>query len=173
MTPAYILLLFQCCCVSGQLVLRYNFSPLANLALKVSVDEVNRQSNSFNLHRPTNSVVQQITLGRDNRYDILLDFGTKETVCLKYTRSPYRNGCRFKQGHLASKKSCSSLVRVGSTSVAPLSISCTAETAAFGSSSESSSEEIIIQQTGRVPLGFLSSGVVLCQGKFNCSRLLL
>ncbi|KAF4109435.1 secreted phosphoprotein 24 [Onychostoma macrolepis] len=148
MTPAYILLLFfQCSCVSGQLVSGYNFSPLANLALKVSVDEVNRQSSNFNLHRPTSSVVRQITPGRDNTYDILLDFGIKETVCPKYTRRPYRNSCRFKQGRLASEKLCSSLVRVGSMSVAPLGISCMA---AFGSSSESSSEEVIIRRTGRV-----------------------
>ncbi|XP_016405290.1 secreted phosphoprotein 24-like [Sinocyclocheilus rhinocerous] len=172
MTPAYILLLFfQCCCVSGQL--GNNFSHLANLALKVSVDKVNRQSSNFNLHRPTSSVVRKITLGRDNTYDILLDFGIKETVCLKYTRRPYRNRCHFKQGRLASKKLCSSLVRVGSISVAPLGISCLADTATLGSSSESSSEEVIIRRIGRVPLGSLSSGIILCRGEFNCSRLLL
>ncbi|XP_052422102.1 secreted phosphoprotein 24 [Carassius gibelio] len=151
MTPAYILLFFfQCCCVSGQL--GYDFSHLANLALKVSVDEVNRQSSNFNLHKPTSSVVRQITRGRDNTYDILLDFGIKETVCLKNTRRPFWSSCHFKQGQLVSKKLCSSLVRVGSISAAPLGISCLADTAAFGSSSESSSEEVIIQRRVWLPL---------------------
>ncbi|KAK2905213.1 hypothetical protein Q8A67_007012 [Cirrhinus molitorella] len=157
---------------TGQL-LRYNFSPLANLALKVSVDEVNKQSSNFNLHRPTSRVVRQITQVRDNTYDILLDFGIKETVCQKHTRRAYMDRCRFKQGRFTSKKLCSSRVRVGSTSVAPLGIRCIADTAAFESSSESSSEEVIIRGTRRVSMGSFSQGVILCQGEFDCSRLLL
>ncbi|XP_067266601.1 secreted phosphoprotein 24 [Chanodichthys erythropterus] len=174
MTSTFILLfIFQCCCVSGQLLLRYNFSPLADLALKASVDEVNRQSSSFNLQRPTSRVVQQITLARDNTYDILLDFGIKETVCLKFARRSHMDSCLFKRGRFASQESCSSLVRVGSMSVAPLAISCIADTAALGSSSESSSEEVIIRGTGQTPLGSFSPGIILCQGELDCSRLLL
>ncbi|XP_051760881.1 secreted phosphoprotein 24 [Ctenopharyngodon idella] len=174
MTSTFILLFFfQCCCVSGHLWLGYNFSPMANLALKVSVDGVNRQSSNFNLHRPTRRVVQQITLVRQNTYDILLDFGIKETVCLKYARRTYMHSCLFKRGRFASEESCSSLARVGSMSVAPLGISCIADTAALGSSSESSSEEVILRGTGQAPLGFFSPGIILCQGKLDCSRLLL
>ncbi|XP_067299634.1 secreted phosphoprotein 24 [Pseudorasbora parva] len=175
MTSTFILLLFiQCCCVSGQLLMRYNFSPLADLALKVSFDEVNRQSRYFNLHRPNNRVVRQITLVRDNTYDVLLDFGIKETVCQKYTRRTYMDSCLFKRGRFASTKLCSSLVRIGSMFAAPLGISCIANTAAaLGSSSESSSEEVIIPSTGRAPLGSFSPGVILCQGELDCSRLLL
>ncbi|XP_073701729.1 secreted phosphoprotein 24 [Garra rufa] len=154
MTPAVIMLLFfQCCCVSGQLLLRYNFTPLANLALKVSVDEVNRQPSNFNLQRPNSRVVRQITRVRDNTYDILLDFGIKETVCRKHTRRPYLDRCPFKQGRLTSQELCSSLVRVGSRSVTPLGISCIADTASLESSSESSSEEVIIRGTRRVSRG--------------------
>ncbi|XP_016424471.1 secreted phosphoprotein 24-like [Sinocyclocheilus rhinocerous] len=164
------------CNATRQLLLGYNFSPLADLALKVLVDEVNRQSSNFNLHRSTTRVVRKkkITLVRDNTYDILLDFGIKETVCLKYnTRRPYMDSCLFKQGRLASKVLCSSIVRVGSMFVAPLGIRFIASTAALGSCSESSSEEVIIRRTGRVPLGSFSPGVILCQGEFDCSRILL
>ncbi|KAI2660508.1 Secreted phosphoprotein 24 [Labeo rohita] len=167
MTPAVILLLFfQCCCVSGQL----NFSPLVNLALKVSVDEVNKQSSRFNLHMPTSSVVRQLTQVRDNTYDILLNFKIKETVCRKNTRRTDR--CHFKQGRFAndpgisevqayfspfllflnSKELCWSLVRVDSMSAAPLGISCIANTGALGSSSESSSEEVFFWGTRRFPM---------------------
>ncbi|XP_050974675.1 secreted phosphoprotein 24 [Labeo rohita] len=145
MTPAVILLLFfQCCCVSGQL----NFSPLVNLALKVSVDEVNKQSSRFNLHMPTSSVVRQLTQVRDNTYDILLNFKIKETVCRKNTRRTDR--CHFKQGRFAEL--CWSLVRVDSMSAAPLGISCIANTGALGSSSESSSEEVFFWGTRRFPM---------------------
>lgn len=63
-------------------------------------------------------------------------------------------------------ESCWSLVRVGSMSVAPLGIRCIADTAALGSSSESSSEEVILRE-------FFSPGIILCQGELDCSRLLL
>ncbi|ROJ66274.1 hypothetical protein DPX16_16537, partial [Anabarilius grahami] len=145
-----------------------------------------------------------ITLVRDNTYDILLDFGIKETVCLKHARRTYMDSCLFKRGRFAvrplgylyslpvtgqtftnivlrhlsllcfkSQESCSGLVRVGSMSVAPLGIRCIADTAALGSSSESSSEEVIIRGTGQTPLGSFSPGIILCQGELDCSRLLL
>lgn len=152
------------------------------------------------------SLSSKITLVRDNTYDILLDFGIKETVCLKFARRSHMDSCLFKRGRFAvrplsllapcyrsdipftnivlihfspfllcfkSQESCSSLVRVGSMSVAPLAISCIADTAALGSSSESSSEEVIIRGTGQTPLGSFSPGIILCQGELDCSRLLL
>ncbi|XP_077073038.1 uncharacterized protein LOC143723966, partial [Siphateles boraxobius] len=41
--------------------------PLADLALKVSVDEVNRQSGNFNLHRTNSRVIRQLSIIRDTR----------------------------------------------------------------------------------------------------------
>ncbi len=111
-----------------------------------------------------------ITLGRDNTY-ILLNFLIKETVwntpgdiqdylpfqtgtsCGKTSFIVFSVSLLFVAGHihftntishllfLKSQKLCSSLVRVGSMSVAPLGISCMADTAAFGSSSK----EVIIR----------------------------
>ncbi|XP_051565288.1 secreted phosphoprotein 24 [Myxocyprinus asiaticus] len=118
-------------------------------------DEVNRQSSNFNLYRANNRVVRQITLVGDNTYDILLDFGIKDTVCLKYHRRTYTDGCIFKQRPFTSMELCSSLVRVGSGLAAPLGISCVAATDALGSSSESSSEESIVRGQNR-PNGALS-----------------
>ncbi|XP_056320714.1 secreted phosphoprotein 24 [Danio aesculapii] len=143
------------------------------MALKASADAFNRQSSHFSLHRPTNKAVQQITLVRDNTYDILLDFGIMETDCLKYARRAYMDSCLFKRERLASKELCSSLVRVGSMFVAPLDISCIADVDALRSSSESSSEELFFQRTRPAPLRSFSPGVILCQGQFDCSRLLL
>ncbi|XP_042619018.1 uncharacterized protein LOC122146046 [Cyprinus carpio] len=91
---------------------------------------------------------------------------------------------------LKSNELCSSLVCVGCMFVAPLGISCLVRcpsglprrphkpcpkwhTLDLWTSSESSSEEVIIRQTGRVPLDSFSPGVILCRGEFDCSRLLL
>ncbi|XP_051998769.1 LOW QUALITY PROTEIN: uncharacterized protein LOC127655162 [Xyrauchen texanus] len=178
MTSVHILLIFlQCCCVSGQPLLGYYFKPMADVALRVSVDEVNRQSSNFNLYRATNRVVRQISQVGDNVYDILLDSGIKDTVCLKYHRRTYVDGCIFKWSPFMSMEQCSSLVPVGSGLAAPLGISCVAAPNALGSSSESSSgsssEESIVQAQNKPNRALFSLGLILCQGALDCSRLLL
>ncbi|KAL7881931.1 hypothetical protein AOLI_G00087800 [Acnodon oligacanthus] len=160
MTSASVLLLFlPCLCSSGLPVVTHNLRLLADLALRASVTQINERSPSFALYRATNQSVKQIKLVSFNTYDFILNFGLRETVCLKH-QAGFPDRCPFTL-RLFRSVQCSSYVRVSGDFISLLDLSCGPR--ALISSSESSSEERIPRKAQMDRRSVYTLGVIICQ----------
>ncbi|XP_036430534.1 secreted phosphoprotein 24 [Colossoma macropomum] len=168
MTSASVILVFlPCLCISGLPVLRHNLGLLADLALRASVTQINERSPSSNLYRATNQSVKQVILMAlfsiklvdFNTYDFVLNFGLRETACLKH-QPGFPDRCPFSL-RLFRTVQCSSYVRVSGEIISLLDLNCGPK--AVSSSSESSSEERIPQQAQKDRWRVYTLGVIICQ----------
>ncbi|KAL7865512.1 hypothetical protein SRHO_G00107590 [Serrasalmus rhombeus] len=160
MTSASVpLLLSACLCISGLPVVMDNLELLADLALRASVTQINDRSPSFNLYRATNQSVKQVKLVGFNTYEFILNFGLRQTVCLKH-QPGFPDRCPFSLKLFRSVQ-CSSYVRVSGDFISLLDLSCGPR--ALSSSSESSSEERIPQKAQMDRQRVYTLGAIICQ----------
>ncbi|XP_036400874.1 secreted phosphoprotein 24-like [Megalops cyprinoides] len=142
MKPAVIcLILLQLVCSSGLPLFQFDLSPLAERALNTSLTRVNGQSTGLNLFRVTRSSVKRVIPVAMNVYDIMLNFGIRETVCPKSSGSD-PNQCPFSPGFFVPKATCASRVRLSADVSEILSLRC-GRAGSSSSSSESSSGELM------------------------------
>ncbi|KAI4874067.1 hypothetical protein NFI96_018471, partial [Prochilodus magdalenae] len=142
-------LLLNAALFTGLPRLTYDFGLLADLALRASVAKINERSLTYKLYGASNLSVKQVTPNAlssikfvgFNTYDLMLNFGLRETVCLKrQLRFPDR--CPSSLRRFKSVR-CSSYVRVSGEVISLRGLSCGPRAASSSSSSESSSEENI------------------------------
>ncbi|XP_059183534.1 secreted phosphoprotein 24 [Centropristis striata] len=74
-----------------------------------------------------------------NTLDLLMAFGIKETECVKASSSDPQT-CAFRRGFFVPSFSCSSRVRISTTSAQVMSLRCGPDSSSSSSSSESSEE---------------------------------
>ncbi|KAG7463972.1 hypothetical protein MATL_G00182340 [Megalops atlanticus] len=135
------LILLQFVCSSGLPLFPFDLSPLAERALNMSLARVNGQSTGLNLFRVTRSSVKRVIPVGMNMYDIMLNFGIRETVCPKSSGSDPIH-CPFSQGYFVPTATCTSRVRLSGELSEILSLRC-GRAGSSSSSSESSSGELM------------------------------
>ncbi|GAA6110181.1 secreted phosphoprotein 24-like [Tachysurus ichikawai] len=119
-------------CITGWPVM-LNINLAADTAISESIAEMNERSLTFSLYRATYKDVSQIKLVDFDTYDLIINFGIRETMCLKpLTVSLDR--CQFKWGLSKPVHRCSSYVRVSGGVVSLMGMSCSVH--AVSSSSE-------------------------------------
>ncbi|KAG9349016.1 hypothetical protein JZ751_029334 [Albula glossodonta] len=137
------LALLQSLSCSGFPLYQHDLAPTAQQAITMSLAQVNKQSTGANLYRVHHSSIKRVVTVGMNMYDLLLNFGIRETVCPKASGSD-PNTCDFKLGFFVSTASCSSRVRVSSELSEIISLRCSRSTSS-SSSSESNSREVQLQ----------------------------
>ncbi|KAJ8352758.1 hypothetical protein SKAU_G00242340 [Synaphobranchus kaupii] len=140
------LVLLQSVCGSGVPLFQVGLAPIAQKAVGMSLASINGQSTGVNLYRVTHSSVKKVVPVGMNTYDLMLNFGIRETVCPKASGSD-PDKCNFKQGFFVSSASCSSRVRVSSELSELVSLTCSRADSS-SSSSESNSGEVLGRQRG-------------------------
>ncbi|KAJ8255183.1 hypothetical protein GJAV_G00201970 [Gymnothorax javanicus] len=135
------LVLLQCLCCFGLPSFKLDLALIGPKALHMSLDRINTQSTSANLYGITHSSIKKVILLGTNAYDLMLNFGIRETVCLKVSETNPEK-CDFKQGFFVSSASCSSRVRVSSGLSELIALTCSRSDSS-SSSSESNSGEAL------------------------------
>ncbi|XP_053352947.1 secreted phosphoprotein 24-like [Clarias gariepinus] len=131
-----MLIFLQCHCVSGWVL--WNINLAADSALLASVAKMNERSLTYNLYRATYKAVSQIKLVDFNTYDLTLNFGVRETMCLKpLAVAPDR--CQFKWSLYMPEHKCRSYVRVSGGFISLRGVSCSVHPV-----SSSSEEDILV-----------------------------
>ncbi|XP_063068212.1 secreted phosphoprotein 24 [Engraulis encrasicolus] len=124
---------------SGVPVLPFDVAPLADKAIQMSLDQVNMQYGREHLFRITKGSLKKMVPIGMNSQDLIMNFGVRETDCLKSSGSDPLN-CNFRRGFFVSEASCYSRVRMSADSAEIISLRCSR---AESSSSESGSSEEI------------------------------
>ncbi|CAB1328044.1 unnamed protein product [Coregonus sp. 'balchen'] len=127
-----LLALLQSLCCSGLPLYQSELASMADKALVVTMTQVNNLYAGLRLYRVTRGSVVPIGL---NTYDLMMNFGIKETDCLKSSgEDPQRSGRLL-------RRTCAQFTQV-------VSLNCGQDS----SSSESSSEEALPQLASLRPL---------------------
>uniref|UniRef100_A0A674DA66 Secreted phosphoprotein 24 n=1 Tax=Salmo trutta TaxID=8032 RepID=A0A674DA66_SALTR len=109
----------------------------ADKALVVTMTQVNNLYAGLRLYRVTRGSIKRVVPLGLNTYDLIMNFGIKETDCLKSSgEDPQR--CAFRVGFFVPAASCTARVRVTAEFTQVVSLNCGQDS----SSSESSSEEV-------------------------------
>ncbi|XP_026219289.1 secreted phosphoprotein 24 [Anabas testudineus] len=108
---------------------------MAARALGAAVAESNSVYAFSHLYRPTQGYVKRVIPTGLNTFDLLIVFDVKQTECTKASGSDPQT-CAFSPGFFVPSLSCSSRVRVTTSSAQALSLKCKGDS----SSSESSEE---------------------------------
>ncbi|KAK6325130.1 hypothetical protein J4Q44_G00044720 [Coregonus suidteri] len=132
-----LLALLQSLCCSGLPLYQSELASMADKALVVTMTQVNNLYAGLRLYRVTRGSVKRVVPIGLNTYDLMINFGIKETDCLKSSgEDPQR--CAFRLGFFVPAASCAARVRVTAEFTQVVSLNCGQDSS---SSSESSSEE--------------------------------
>ncbi|KAL1022342.1 hypothetical protein UPYG_G00025390 [Umbra pygmaea] len=128
----------QSLCCSGLSLYQSDLGSMSDKALSMAMTQVNKLYAGPRLYRSTRGSVKRVVPTGLNNYDLLMNFGIKETECLKSSgEDPQR--CDFRLGFYVPAATCTTRVRVTGESPEVVSLRCGQDTSS--SSSESSSEE--------------------------------
>ncbi|NP_001291100.1 secreted phosphoprotein 24 precursor [Esox lucius] len=131
-----LLALLQALCCSGVPQYQSDLASMSEKALGVAMTQVNKLYAGLRLYRVTRGSVKRVVPIGLNTYDLMLNFGIKETDCLKSSgEDPQR--CAFRLGFFVTPASCTSRVRVSRDLAEVVSLNCGKDSS---SSSESSEE---------------------------------
>ncbi|XP_024281958.1 LOW QUALITY PROTEIN: secreted phosphoprotein 24 [Oncorhynchus tshawytscha] len=131
-----LLALLQSLCCSGLPLYQSELASTADKALVVTMTQVNNLYAGLRLYRVTRGSIKRVVPLGLNTYDLMMNFGIKETDCLKSSgEDPQR--CAFRVGFFVPAASCTARVRVTAELTRVVSLNCGQDS----SSSESSSEE--------------------------------
>uniref|UniRef100_A0A8C7FWT5 Secreted phosphoprotein 24 n=1 Tax=Oncorhynchus kisutch TaxID=8019 RepID=A0A8C7FWT5_ONCKI len=134
----------------------------ADKALDVTMTQVNNLYAGLRLYRVTRGSIKRVVPLGLNTYDLMMNFGIKETDCLKSSgEDPQR--CAFRVGFFVPAASCTARVRVTAELTRVVSLNCGQDS----SSSESSSEEALSCLASLRPLSF---PVTLSPDKWSLNR---
>ncbi|XP_047432104.1 secreted phosphoprotein 24 [Mugil cephalus] len=133
-----LLALLQSLGCTGAPLRNYELQSMADKGLGAAVAEVNSVYAVDHLYRVTRaSVTKVIPRGLDT-VDLMMPFGIKETECAKASGKDPQT-CAFRPGFFVPSLSCSTWVRISSTSTQVVSLRCGHDSS---SSSSESSEEV-------------------------------
>ncbi|NP_001117023.1 secreted phosphoprotein 24 precursor [Salmo salar] len=128
--------LLQSLCCSGLPLYQSELASTADKALVVTMTQVNNLYAGLRLYRVSRGSIKRVVPLGLNTYDLIMNFGIKETDCLKSSgEDPQR--CAFRVGFFVPAASCTARVRVTAEFTQVVSLNCGQDS----SSSESSSEE--------------------------------
>ncbi|XP_040888127.1 secreted phosphoprotein 24 isoform X2 [Toxotes jaculatrix] len=128
-----LLLSLRC---SGIPLYSSELESMADRGLGAALAEVNSRYAVSHLYRVTRASVTGVIPMDLNTVDLLIMFGIKETECAKASRSDLQT-CAFRPGFFVPSFSCSSRVKMSTTSAQVVSLRCGHDSS---SSSESSEE---------------------------------
>nr|XP_020447915.1 secreted phosphoprotein 24 [Monopterus albus] len=134
-----LLALLQCLGCSGIPLYNLELESMADRGFGASLAEVNSLYAVNHLYRVTQGSISRVIPVGLNTTDLLMIFRIKETECAKASRSDPQT-CSFRPGFFVPSFSCSSRVRMSTTSAQVVSLRCSHGSSSSSSSSESSEE---------------------------------